>query len=485
MPFQPNPRQAEAADRWYHDATLKYLLLDGAIRSGKTQIGGRLLVETALIHPSQYLIARATYRELADTIQRAVMYGDGPIPALVPPQVLRGQSLKHSYVAKDDKLILANDGEIVFRSLEEHATEKIRGLTLGGFLIDQGEEFKYDEGEKIYDECIGRLSDPRAPRKGIVIANPSGLDHWIYRRWYREPDPGAGVVHFTLEDNRSNLDPDYFAAMEATRQTRPHWYETFILGMWGALQDAAYVLREEHHVTGFALEDAYDRYECCDYGLNGAPWCLWATDYEGNLVAVDMIYERNALVSKVAAHVHARRLASWGEPWAAYADPTLWARTGGSNTWGAPQSLANEFADNGIQLEKANNDPRAGMMRIQELLELDPEHPFPSWHPRAGELGAPRIFFTEHVAELVAELRSAPKQPLDKRDGGEIVDPEWEGRNGHAAAMCRYACMVKPEESTAPRPVIEDARARLHAQQIDGEEEERRGRLVSPASYMG
>jgi hypothetical protein len=43
-------------------------------------------------------------------------------------------------------------------------------------------------------------------------------------------------------------------------------------------------------------------------------------------------------------------------------------------------------------------------------------------------------------------------QPTDKRDGGEIVDPAWESRHGHAAAMCRYAVMTRPAPSKEPPP---------------------------------
>lgn len=484
IPFVPNPRQFEAGTVWSAPET-NLLLLDGAIRSGKTQAAARLICEDAITKPCQYLIARATYRELRDTIQRAVLYGDGGLPPLLPAEALLGQSLKTAYRAKDETVQTCTGGEIVFRSLEEHATEKIRGLSLGAFLIDQAEELRYDEGEQLVREAIGRLSDARGPQKGMLLTNPAGLDHWIYRMFYREPEAGTAVVHFTLYDNQGNLDPDYFKMMVATEKSKPHWFQTFILGVWGALQDAAYVLRDEHKIDRFELVDAHDRYECADYGLNGAPWCLWATDYDGNLIAVDMLYEKNTLVSDLCSLIRARRL-SWGEPWAAYADPTLWARTGGSNKWGAPQTLADEFAEHGVPIVKANNDPRAGMMRIQELLKLDPDHPYPSWHPRAGEKGAPRIFFTPQVQQLVDELSSAPKQPLDKRDGGEMVEPEWESRNGHAAAMARYATMVKPQASEPPPETIEDPRARLHAKVVEGQDVGEPRRAATPvAHYMG
>jgi hypothetical protein len=41
-------------------------------------------------------------------------------------------------------------------------------------------------------------------------------------------------------------------------------------------------------------------------------------------------------------------------------------------------------------------------------------------------------------------------QPVDKAYGGEKVDPEYEGRSGHCAAMARYAVMSRPSPSDRP-----------------------------------
>ena len=101
---------------------------------------------------------------------------------------------------------------------------------------------------------------------------------------------------------------------------------------------------------------------------------------------------------------------------------------------------------------------------MRELLKLDVTHPFPAWHPLAGEMGAPRIYFTRACGDLVDELRAAPLQPIDARDGGEIVDPKWEGKSGHAVAMARYAVMSKPDASDEPHVVIEDTRENFIAE---------------------
>jgi hypothetical protein len=166
-------------------------------------------------------------------------------------------------------------------------------------------------------------------------------------------------------------------------------------GDWGAFEGAAFTISPAHLVREFELQDAHDRFEALDYGLNGAPWALIAVDFEGNLVFYDMIYEADKLPDEVAAKVLAKRRAGWGPGHAAWADPSLWHRTGTRNKLGRPAVLADEFADNGVPIVAANNDPRAGLIRLKQLLDLDSGHRFPNWHERAGQPGAPRVFFVE------------------------------------------------------------------------------------------
>ena len=59
--YEPNRRQLDAA-RACLDPTARVVVLDGAIRSGKTQAAARLLVEFAVAGPATYLVGRATYR---------------------------------------------------------------------------------------------------------------------------------------------------------------------------------------------------------------------------------------------------------------------------------------------------------------------------------------------------------------------------------------------------------------------------------------
>jgi hypothetical protein len=203
------------------------VVFEGAIRSGKTQAAARILLEWAVEQPATYLVARSTYRSLKDSTEKALLFGDGGLPPLIPAELVA------QYRASDELVRLRSGGEILFRSLEEGQVSKILNLSLAGVMVDQIEELDPgDAGERVFDTLLGRLSDPRGPRKLLAVANPAGLVSWQYRRLINETtyDPGVARVHFTLRDNEANLPIDYLAAMEATRLTRPHWHASFIEG---------------------------------------------------------------------------------------------------------------------------------------------------------------------------------------------------------------------------------------------------------------
>lgn len=313
---------------------------------------------------------------------------------------------------------------------------------------------------------VRRNAGSKIPLRVRSAANPGGVGHtWVLDRFPiaegRTPAEAGGriFVPARLWDN-PGLDADEYVL--SLRELDPVLRAQLLDGDWGAFQGAAFQIRPEHLIDEFPLEDSFERFEAADYGLNGAPWAMIPVDYEGNLVFYDMVYVADTLPSDLAQLVLEKRELGWGHGNHAFIDPSVWHRTGQRDKWGAPAVLADEFTDSGVLVQPANNDPRAGLIRIRELLQPDPERVFPNWHPRSGEGGCPRVFFhRERCSRLVEELRSAPLQPIEKVDAGEKIDPQWESRYGHAVAMARYAVLTRPAPSTEPEQVPDDPRARL------------------------
>jgi PBSX family phage terminase large subunit len=373
-PFTATVRQDEVAAAW-RDPSVGVVVADGAIRSGKTQAAGRLFLETAVAQPSTYLVARSTYRSLKDSTQKAMLHGDGALPPLIPPEVI------DRYWATDEVVRLKTGAEILFRSLEEGQLGKLLNLTLGGIFVDQMEEVDGGEsGERVFDTLLGRLSDPRGPRKLLAVMNPAGLTSWQYRRLVDENTRDADVrrVHFTLRDNAANLLGDYVAKMEATRLTRSSWYRSFILGEWGSFEGQAYKEFEDaiHVVDPFEIPEAWEVFASLDHGAsNPTAHHMWAADHDGNLVVFGEYY-RPGLVSAHAPEILARQ---GGRRVVCWSDPSMWANHGHTNKWGQPASIATEYSEHGLSLSRANNDRAAGYMRVLELLHVDPLRVPPVW----------------------------------------------------------------------------------------------------------
>jgi phage terminase large subunit len=453
-PFRATPKQLAAARLW-RDPSVRVLTIGGAIRSGKTQAAGRLIVESAVARPCTYLVGRATYRELKDSTQKAMLFGDGNMAPLIPPELIEG------YRASDEVVRLKTGAEILFRSLEETSVGKLLNLTLGGVFIDQVEELDdRDAGERILDTLLGRLNDPRGPRKLLCVANPAGLTHWVYRRLVDEPtrDRDARYVHVTLRDNAENLPADYVANMQATRLTRPAWFATFIEGEWGRFEGAAFEEFSEqvHVVAPFQVPEHWERFASHDHGLNhDTVFLAWASDEDGNHV-VFAEYSQPGIVSKHAA-AFLERNRRWRTE-RIWSDPSVFQSQGLSTPKNWRASVATEYAEHGIYLIKANNDRQAGYARLLELLHVEAGRIAPRWAQVPDGLGGtPRLYVFSSCKQLIRQLKSAPVA-VDEVLAGEAIDKRWESNQGHCVAAARYGAMTRPSPSERPEPEMGDAR---------------------------
>lgn len=327
-----------------------------------------------------------------------------------------------------------------------------------------------------------RLKESTVPIRMRAASNPGGVGHaWVLKRFPiaagLTPADREGRVFIPAKvyDN-PGLDADEYVT------TLGHLDETLrkqlMDGDWGAFEGAAFQHFDEtiHCVPPFTPLPAWERVEGMDFGMNNpTAWYLTLTDYDGNLVFADSFY-KPGLPSETAPVIRRYRKPvsvggrgwetrdrdGWGSRNVCYADPSIQSRTGGLTKWGAPATIETEFQENGIDLILGNNDPRVGYARLRELVKPDPHRRFPLWHPRAGEYGSPRLFVVKDTCpELVEQLKAAPLQGIDKRHAGEMIDPKWEGKYGHATAAARYIVSSRPAATPEPEAEEIDPRRRF------------------------
>jgi hypothetical protein len=273
-------------------------------------------------------------------------------------------------------------------------------------------------------------------------------------------------VHFELRDNAANLPPDYVAAMEQTKTSRPAWYRSFVVGEWGAFSGQAFEEFEPriHVVDPFPVPDWWRRFESMDHGAaNPTAWFAWAADGDGNLIVFGEHYQAGWHVSRHAAEILRLR-----EEWhpadvrgrvTCWADPSTGARVGWRALKWSPASVKTEYAEHGVTLVGANNDREAGYARLLELLHVESGRVAPPWADVPASVGgAPRLYVFRSCRNLIDQLRSAPLED-EGVSAGRAVDAAWETEQGHATAGLRYGALSWERAAVPPRQPLEDPRA--------------------------
>jgi hypothetical protein len=346
-------------------------------------------------------------------------------------------------------------------------------------MIGFDELTEFAEGQYTY--LFSRLRRPSqgqlatVPLRMCAASNPGGIGHgWVKKRFPIDGKPrGRRVfVPAKIADN-PHLDTKAYRASLA--RLNPTLQRQLGEGDWTVAEGLAFpeYRGEVHCVHEFPVPAHWRRFEFMDHGIaNPCAWYIAAMDEAGNVVVFDSYYSPG-LVSEHCEEVLARRPAWWPEyvdldgvlarPYPlTWADPSVRNRTG-SNPAGRrfePETLATMYAkesEQKISLALANNDPKAGRVKISELLKLELGRPAPYYAPHLEcALATPRLYVVRsRCPELAQQLEDAPLLPIDsgRKGAGEIVDPAWEGRHGHGVAALRYGVMGVPRAS---EPAKED-----------------------------
>jgi phage terminase large subunit len=429
--YTPLPAQAA-----FHKSSALNKSYIGGFGSGKTLCGAiesfLLCTEYPDLKGEQFLICRHEYSALRDTTWKTFLE--------IIPEPIRRQCV----ITKNPlRCFLPNGLEVLGRNLKEH--QQKAGFKLAGAWFDECNEDGV--AEEMFLQMRGRMRSTKGPGVILLTGNPGGRN-WVYKRFFaHKMDPTAkrydshdGFQAGTEEN--IYLPEKYLSQM---RETYPEdWLEKYFAGSFDVFEGQILdnFRPEVHLVHPFRIPDEWPRYRAVDHGLTAPTACLWtASDFEGNFISYREYYQRCAVPEENAKNILAlsareEDLIQW-----TVIDP---ATRGMSSGGGVMETMISQYRRGGLFCQEGTNDVKPSISKMRMLLAPDPNHPFPAWHPQAGEMGSPRWFIFKDMKHLVWEMQQWKWR--DVRPGGVDREKPLE-KDDHLIATARYTFLRSPQSA--------------------------------------
>jgi phage terminase large subunit len=354
-------------------------------------------IECENIPNNLYLIIRKEYCDLRDSTMKDwdAEFGD-----------------RHPIVGNDVRY--PNGSVLMFRHGDD--INALKNANLGGALMIQAEEMC----EEDFYFLRGRLRRKEGTRQLRLECNYDG-HNWIYKL-FNEMKIGELITTNTF-DNEMNLPADYIESLKKLpdRMQRIHLY--------GSDEESTGLVFDEfrahkHLIAPYKLPTEFERVFALDHGLTNPTAVLWgAIDYDGKIYIFDEHYEAGKLISYHSAQIKLRGNAS-----TRFIDPSCFNKIASQNRI---YSIAEEYADNGIQFQPANNEVLAGINRVNEYFKSD------------------MLFIFKNCTNTIREIESYKWKEL--KPGSEHNRPEEPvKRNDHAMDALRYLVMSRPQATAKP-----------------------------------
>ena len=241
------------AQSFIYDSDAFINIAHGSVRSGKTIAATfKFLIFVLKSNYYEFMISGKT----RDTIERNVIRDlirmiDGNIP--------------YRYRKFDNYIEIADKKIWLIGFSDEGATEKVRGMTVGGWYADE----ITSASKSTVEMAITRCSVDGA--KMFWTMNPESPYHFIYTDYITNTDLiNSGTIkvwHFTLEDNL-HLSKRYIEELKRVNRKSKVNYKRNILGEWVIAEGAIYDMFDEtkHVIHDRPTMDTINI--CCDYGVS-------------------------------------------------------------------------------------------------------------------------------------------------------------------------------------------------------------------------
>jgi len=233
--FKKTPKQKEATKLL---AAVKYALMFGGSRSGKTFLAVRSIIVRAAKVKSRHLICRFRFNSVKTSI------GMDTIPKVMS---LCFPDLPYRLNKTDWFVELPNGSQIWLAGTDDkERTEKVLGTEYSTIYFNESSQFTDYE---VISMLLTRLAEKtELKNKAWFDCNPPSKKHWTYLIFVKGilPKTAEPVPHYERDydyilmnpgDNLDNLPPDYIEMLEGLpkRQRQRFLEGKFLLDVEGAL----------------------------------------------------------------------------------------------------------------------------------------------------------------------------------------------------------------------------------------------------------
>lgn len=353
-------KQIDVYHTFRHSPKLKLLILTGAVRAGKTFIDNFLFIQSVKYAATiakeqgkpfvQYILAGASYKNIHNNV-------------LSELNATFGLNFKFR---QDGSFQMKFKGlppvKVVLAYTKSSAgVSGIRGMTAYGAYINEASLAKKDVFEEIRSRCSGKGA------RVICDTNPDVPTHYLKQlidQAEERNDPTIVAKHFTIFDNKENLDPDYLETMVNSKSGV--FYERDILGLWSSGDGIVYADFDihENEITRAEYEEMYPE-QVRKHGLTYIAGVDWGYEHKGCIVVIAVDYQNNFTLIEEHTHKH------WqGTDWLAKANE-IKARYGNIKFYcdSARPEYVGMFRQNGINAINAYKSIMKGVDIVATIIK--------------------------------------------------------------------------------------------------------------------
>jgi len=358
-------------------------------------------------------------------------------------------NVKHTYVRSEGRVSFPNGSRILIGGYRTEADiDKYLGIEYDGAVVEELTQLSEDKIIRLRGSI--RTTKPGWRDRIYASTNPGGIGHlWVKKNFVVPYRTGVNGMHKFLGGKT------FF--IPATHRDNPFLKENYISylisipgelgrawrdGDWDVFEGMAFPMwdYDRHVIRPIQIPEYWAKWRGVDWGF-GAPFvCLWLgrNPITGRIIVYRELHKDN-LTTQEQAQIIGDMTAAEENISKTYVDPkSFWTRR---EMRGKVLTAAQEYADNGIIVHKADNARVPGKRRVNDAL-ADLQD------------GLPGLQVVSTCRNLIETLSSIP------RDDNNPEDVNTDSNLDHAYDALRYALTAYKKmmpKQTTPDPVKQRA----------------------------